>query len=269
MLKLNKKRGYFSSINNRLLPVGIHFSQILIIFLFISLAFSSCKILNPNQMFKENSKNDFSGFESTPQEYILKPYDKLDVKVFSNKGERLVNVFGTDFNLQNASMEYKIEYDGMVKLPMLDTVHLEGLTIRQAEEKLEDAYHKYFQDPFIFIKVTNKRVIVFANGSAAGSVILMKEDNYTLVEAIAEAGGISDYSMSYKIKLIRGDLNNPQIFRFDLSKIEKMKDANFVLQANDIIYVDSRPRYSSRILQELTPYLSLVTTGLLLVNIFK
>jgi polysaccharide biosynthesis/export protein len=269
MLKITKKQGIFSLIKGKSFSVIIKFSRMTLILLFVSLLFSSCKILNPNQMFKEKSKEDFSGFESTPNEYILRPFDKLEVVVFSNKGERLINVFGEQLNSQNKSMEYKIEYDGLVKLPLLDTVNLEGLTIRQAEKKLEEKYMEFFQDPFIFIKVTNKRVIVFANGSAAGSVILMKEDNYTLVEAIAEAGGISDYSMSYKIKLIRGSLNNPQIFRFDLSRIEKMKDVNFVLQANDIIYVDSRPRYSSKLLQELAPYLSLITTGLLFVNIFK
>jgi polysaccharide export outer membrane protein len=119
------------------------------------------------------------------------------------------------------------------------------------------------------INVTNKRIIVFTNGSSNGKVITLKNDNYTLIEALAESGGISDQTKSYKIKLLRGDLNNPDVFLFNLKKVSNMKDFNFILQANDIVYVEARPRYASKVLAEITPYLSLFSTALLIYSLFK
>ena len=54
----------------------------------------------------------------------------------------------------------------------------------------------------------------------------------------------------------------------DLSTIEGVKNANLVLQANDIIYVEPRERVPQRILENVTPYLSLVTTALLVYSLF-
>ena len=62
-------------------------------------------------------------------------------------------------------------------------------------------------------------------------------DNTTLFEALAQAGGLNG-GKAYKIKIIRGDLRNPQIFLVDLSTIKGVVKSDFVLQANDIIYIE-------------------------------
>ena len=97
----------------------------------------------------------------------------------------------------------------------------------------------------------------------------MKNDNYTLIEALADAGGISGFSKAYKIKLLRGDLDNPEVFLFKLRKLEDMKNVNFLLRSNDIIYVEEKPRYATKFLVEISPYLTLFTTMLTLYAIFK
>ena len=147
-------------------------------------------------------------------------------------------------------------------------IKISGLTIREAEQLLEQKYSQYYKNPFVIINVTNRRIIVFSGGSSKGSVLPITNENFTLVEALAQAGGIDNFSKSYKIKLIRGNLNDPQVFLFNVSDLKDMKKANFLLQANDIIYVETRPRYASKILVELAPYMSLLTTILLLVRFF-
>ena len=96
----------------------------------------------------------------------------------------------------------------------------------------------------------------------------MDNDNFTLIEALAKVGGISSFSKAYKIKLIRGDLNNPQVYVFNIRSLKNMKKSNFVLQSNDIIYVDARPKYASRILNEISPYIGLLTSIMLIYSIF-
>ena len=133
---------------------------------------------------------------------------------------------------------------------------------------MEKEYSKYIKDPFVKLNVTNRRVFVFSAGSEKGNVVYMDNDNFTLIEALAKVGGISSFSKAYKIKLIRGDLNNPQVYVFNIRSLKNMKKSNFVLQSNDIIYVDARPKYASRILNEISPYISLLTSIMLIYSIF-
>jgi polysaccharide export outer membrane protein len=219
-------------------------------------------------MFRVPSDYKYSDFKPNEKEYKIQPFDKLDVKVFYNNGVNLIELNQGTATSQS-SIEYDVEYDGLVKLPSLGRISLTGLTVRQAEDLLETKYKEFIVDPFVKIAVINKRVIVFSNGSTSGKVLTLKNDNYSLIEALAESGGISDYTKSYRIKLLRGDINNPEVFLFNLQKVSDMKNANFILQANDIIYVESRPRYVSKVLSEITPYLSLLSSALLVYSIFK
>lgn len=234
----------------------------------LSFFMTSCGIFNSNEMFRVPSDYKYSDFKPNEKEYKIQPFDKLDVKVFYNNGVNLIELNQGTATSQS-SIEYDVEYDGLVKLPSLGRISLTGLTVRQAEDLLETKYKEFIVDPFVKIAVINKRVIVFSNGSTSGKVLTLKNDNYSLIEALAESGGISDYTKSYRIKLLRGDINNPEVFLFNLQKVSDMKNANFILQANDIIYVEARPRYVSKVLSEITPYLSLLSSALLVYSIFK
>ena len=218
-------------------------------------------------MFKVPANFEYSKFKPNQKEYIIQPFDKLNIQIFYNNGAQLI-----EFNqnvLTTHTIEYNVEFDSLVKLPYLGRVKLAGLTLRQAEELLETKYKEFIVDPFVKIEVTNKRVIIFKSGSSEGKVLTLKNENYSLIEALAESGGINDYTKSYRIKLIRGDLNNPEVYLFNLKQLQNFKDVNFILQANDIIYVEARPRYAYRLLSEITPYLSLLSSALIVYSIFK
>ena len=235
-------------------------------FILISILFASCKVIDPSEMFQTEKNFKYSKFQASEKEYIIQPFDKLNLKIYTNNGFRLIDVQAnaSNNNQNKNAISYLVEYDGKVKVPTLGRIKISGLTIREAEKLLEQKYSQYYKKPFVLINVTNRRVVIFSGGSSKGAVLPITNENFTLIEALAQAGGIDNFSKSYKIKLIRGDLNNPQVFLFNISDLKDMKNANFVLQANDIIYVETRPRYSSKILIELTPYLSLLTTILLL-----
>ncbi len=235
--------------------------------LIICISAVSCRTINSNEMFKTDPEFKFSEFKPSEKEYKIQPFDKLDVKILANDGFKLVDVSQSG-GMTQTSLSYSVEYDGLVKLPTIGRILISGKTIREAEKMLEEKYKEFFVDPFILISVTNKRIIVFSGGSAAGSVIPLTNDNYTLIEAIAEAGGINDFSRSHKIKLLRGDLNNPEVFLFNIRDLNDMKSANFLLQANDIIYVESKPKYASKVISEIAPYIGLLTSALFIYGLF-
>ncbi len=241
-----------------------------ILLTFVIFTFSSCRMIHPSAMFKTDKDYEFKEFTESAKEYKIQPFDKLDVKIFTNDGYKLINIGNSNsaYLSKTNTILYDVEYDGQIKLPSLGRVNISGLTIREAESFLEKKYETLYQKPFVIINVTNRRVILFAGGSEKGRVINLKNENYTLIEALAESGGITNLSKAYRIKLIRGDLNNPEIFLFNVSRIEDMKKANFLLEANDIIYVETRPKYVSRIMAEISPYLNLLTSGLLIYGLF-
>ena len=241
----------------------------ILFYIIVVLAFVSCKSLDSSRMFDTPNNYNYSEFKPLVKEYTIKPFDELDVKVYTNNGDKLIDFEDTNPQQNRTGITYSVEFDGKVKLPTLNRVNLAGLTIREAEQKLESEYDKYFRDPFVILSVVNRRVIVFSSGSTKGTVIYMKNDNYTLIEALAEAGGISGFSKAYRIKLLRGDLNDPEVFLFKLRNVEDMKNVNFLLRSNDIIYVDEKPRYASKFLMEIAPYLTLFTTMLTIYALVK
>jgi polysaccharide biosynthesis/export protein len=233
---------------------------------------SSCQILNPERMLRTPKGYEFAEAPSDTlqQEYLLAPNDQLYFRLFTNDGERLIDPI-TPMNQQQMRGEqtYMIEFDGKVKLPVLGRVVLSGLTLREAEKYLENEYTQFYNRPYVKLQVTNHRVTIFPGGrGGASTVVYLENTNTNIFEALALAGGIAD-GRANRIKVIRGNLNNPQVFLIDLSTLEGVRNADMIIQANDIIYVEPRERVPQRILENVTPYLSLVTTALLVYSLFK
>ena len=233
---------------------------------------SSCSVLNPSQMLRTGKHFQYSKFpeSSVIEEYKIAPNDELSFRLFTNDGEKIIDPISGSNNLSRANnLTYLVEFDGKIKLPIFGRIPISELTIREAEKMLEGKYSSFYNNPFVQLRVTNNRVIIFPGGRGGNSKVLtLSNTNTTLFEALAEAGGISD-GKARKIKLIRGDLNNPKVYLIDLSTIQGMKQANLVLQANDIIYVEPCNRVPQEILEIIMPYLTLVSTALLIYGIFK
>lgn len=206
-------------------------------------------------------------------EYKISANDIVEIRIFTNDGFKLVDL--TSLSEDNSgidrtqfSQQYLVEFDGMMKLPILGRVSLKGMTVREAELFLEEKYSGFYIKPFLLLNVSNRRVIVFPGAPGDAKVVPLLNNNTTLIEALALAGGISQNGKAKKIKLIRGNLSNPEIYLIDLSTIEGMKQANLVLQANDIIYIEPRLNIAKGVISEITPIVSIFTTAIVLFTFF-
>jgi len=238
--------------------------------------YSSCGLLNQNIMLR--TKKDYV-FDMPPDtvdpEYRISPNDMLDFRLFSKDGFKLVDLSsqaqqgGGNFNQSFA--RYLVEHDGLVKLPILGRIQIAGYTLRDAEYMLVERYRSYYNDPFILLNVQNRRVIVFPGDDASASVISLVNNNTTLIEALAMAGGLSSNGKAKKIKLIRRtELNqDPEVFLIDLSQIAGVKQANMIVQANDIIYVQPRLRLASDVIKEITPIVSLISSTFTIITFYN
>jgi polysaccharide export outer membrane protein len=245
----------------------------LFLFLIAVLLLSGCRLLRPDIMLKTPRNYTYSPIKDSIsiKESKISPNDIFEFRLFSNDGFKLIDLtsLNGNVNLSQASvLQYLIENDGTVKLPVLGSVKLSGFTIREAENFLESKYSQYYVKPFVLLKITNKRVIIFPGAGGTAKVLPITNNNTTLIEAIALAGGLPEYAKAYKIKVIRGDPQKPTVYLIDLSTISGIASGSMVVQANDIIYVEPRIRFSSEVLKEIEPVLSLVTSAFLVYTVY-
>ncbi|MBN8695944.1 MAG: polysaccharide biosynthesis/export family protein [Bacteroidetes bacterium] len=237
----------------------------------IAMLFSSCGWLNSSIMLKTKKDYQYSKLPDSTKakDYIIAANDLIEFRIFSNDGFKLIdltslNQTNRDYQMNNR-MDFLVEYDGNVKLPILGRTKISGLTVREAELMLEEKYSSYYVKPFVLMTVQNKRVVIFPGSAGDAKVIPLMNNNTTLIEALALAGGIADDGKAKIVKLIRKNGEKDDVYLLDLSKIEGIKYANMVLQANDIIYVEPRRKYATKVLAEITPILSLLSSTLVLI----
>lgn len=234
------------------------------------LSLSSCRVLFPNVMLSTNRDYPFDTLklDSTTfsTEYRLAPNDLIEFRLFANDGYKMIDLISSGNGQQNSiirqGFEYKLDQHGDVKLPIIGMVNLDSLTLREAEKYLEERYSQYYINPFAIVNVVNRRVTVYPGEPGNAKVIPLNNNNTTVIEAIALAGGISQGGKAHKITLIRVGDNpgDPKVYRIDLSKMENIAQGNIVVQSNDIIYVEPRRRYASKTVQEVAPFMSLIST---------
>lgn len=237
----------------------------LIIGLLVIILIQSCGI-NSSMMLKTDK--DYS-FDTIPDKkndsYKLSANDIIQLRLYSNNASKLIDINqgNSTINMNNSTIDYLIDENGFVKLPILGETDITGLTAKEAAELLEEKYSSYYVDPFIIITVTNKRVLVFPGKSGDAMVVNILNTNTTLMEAIALAGGISEDGKAKKVKLIRTVDDERKVYLIDLSKIEGLKQADLVVQANDIIYIEPRKQIARGIVKEITPLVTILSTVLL------
>lgn len=241
------------------------------LFLSVVIAFSSCKVFRSNLMLKTPKDYAYDKLSDSlrGQEYKLAPNDIITVKIFSNDGFKIIDLANVNQNYQY-EINYVLDRNGRVKLPLVGDVPLAGLTIRESETYLEQVYDTFYVKPFVSMKVINRRVIVFPGNGGKAQVVPLTNNNTTVIEVLALTGGIAEDGKAYKVKLIRNeDKKKPQIFLMDLSEIGGLSAGNTVVLANDIVYVEPRYRFAKTLVGEITPLLTLLTSTLLLYTLIR
>ncbi len=229
--------------------------------------------VNRDIMFKTGDGYDFASLDDIiASEYRLAPNDMLTFQLFANEGERLNQATagsaggaaGGGNNMNNmmgqGGVNYIIRQNGLLELPEIGDIRLEGLTIVEAEGLLEEAYSSFYNRPYVILRVSNKRVLMFPGESGRATVISLANNNTSLLEVLALAGGIGSNANASKVKLIRRNEDSTKVYQMDLSNIEGLSDAQLVVQANDIIYVEPLPNLVQEVTQNISPITGLIST---------
>lgn len=246
-------------------------SKKLIILVLLIGFFSSCRVLRPSSMLKATKADSLTNMtNSSAIDYKIAPNDIVEFSMVTNGGSKLIDIgIAEGGNVKSKNLPYNVEADGFIRLPVIGRIFVSGLTIKEATAKIEDSYSKYYVEPFVILTVINRRVIVFPGTGGSAKVIPFQNDNMTLIETIALAGGIAETGKAYRIRLIRRTGGKMQMQLIDLSTLAGMPEANIVMQANDILYVEPTARIPEALLNKILPYISLFTTFVLIYSLVK
>lgn len=239
---------------------------------------SGCGV-NKDVMFKTPTDYEYATIPDSARNvtYRLSIDDLIEFRLFTNEGYQLIDVgtMNQQGNNQNLALRrsqvlYRVDNDGTVKLPTIGRIELEGQTIREAETMLEELYSEYYRQPFVILNVRNNRVIVSPGGGGTAKVVTIENKNTTVLEVLAAAGGIAERGNAEEVKLIRRmDDGSRKIYDLDLSTIEGIEDADITVQANDIVYVEPMPRVANEVARNLSPYISLLNTAVLVIGLLN
>ena len=205
----------------------------------------------------------------TPEEsYRMSVNDRFSFELYPQDGEQIVENTGQT-QLSTKSLDYTIRPDGKAELPVIGDVHLAGLTIEACEDTLEYYFSFTHQNPFVQVKVLNKRVIVFPGNGGEAKVVNLINENTTLMEVLAMAGGIAERGKAKSIKILRAVEDHREVYEIDLSTIDGLAYTDMVIQANDYIYIAPTKEITRGVLREVTPLIGIITSSLAIITIFS
>ncbi|MUP44184.1 sugar transporter [Gramella sp. BOM4] len=187
---------------------------------------------------------------------LKKPYriqigDLLSIRVKALDQE-LVGMFNPVGEANpTATTEERVYFDGFtvddhgnIRVPTMGEINVLGFTEEEVrkkiEEKLLEEYFKEEANIFVTVKLAGIRYTTLGE-IGQGSQVVYKEQ-VTIMEAIANAGGISEYGDMQNVQLIRQYPQGEEVHMVDVTDIDIMKSPYYYIQPNDMIVVNPLPR---------------------------
>jgi len=167
---------------------------------------------------------------------------------------------------------YLVDDNGYIASYYFDKIYVNGLTSYALADELEGLYSQYLLEPHVVVSIEraiNNRYVVIGDVWRPG--VYGWIPNLTIAEAIAYAGGGTYSALLWDVKVIRGDMNNPQIISVNVDDIFKGTDlsTNIQVERGDIIYI---PRTMiarvNKLLDQIIPSINMIIRGNQLVDIF-
>ena len=164
------------------------------------------------------------------EKYIIGPLDSLNIFVWRN----------TDLG-----GKVQVRPDGMITTPLISDLQAAGKTPAELAEDLRLALTKYVEDPRVSVMVDSFQGTfgqqIRIVGATAKPASLPYRANMTLLDAMIEVGGLSEYAAGDRARLIRHDKGSGAQKEYDLKIARLLKKgdtgANVRLEPGDVIII--------------------------------
>jgi len=187
-------------------------------------------------------------------EYKILPHDRLSVNVYKHP-----DLSTTNINPMRAEQGILVNSKGDIRLPLIKSIHVAGLTQTEAEEVLTNAFRTYLKQPDVQLEVLNKRAYIIGEVNAPGEISLVNE-RLTLLQMLAKAGDLKDTANRKSIVILRGNgTTKVDTEVVNLTDVNSIRTANLMIKPNDIIYVmpNDMKAFNTRV-NEIDPIFNLI-----------
>ena len=204
------------------------------------------------------------------EQYHLQKNDELELRVISMNPE-VVLLFqqrsSSYLSSASSSLTYRIYEDGTIDVPFLSKVHVAGLTLQQAEQKIDEALAGFSDDVMVKLALSTGTFCVI--GDAGRGYFPIYKDRLTIYQALALCGGISSSADYGKVKILRRSDEGTKIIEFDIRPDSLVDSEYYYVYPNDVIYFDfSKRRFWA--IDSYSGFLSVISSSLsMLVSVWN
>jgi polysaccharide biosynthesis/export protein len=161
---------------------------------------------------------------TTADSYVIGPSDVLAITVWKEP---------------TLSGSILVRPDGMISLALLGDIQASGMTPLQLSDQITTKLRKYIQDPNVSVVINQiHSKVVYLLGEVVKRGPVEMTPGMTLLEAIASAGGLTDFANQRKLYILRSDSGTQQRIPVNYKQALKTGGAlNLVLRPGDTIVV--------------------------------
>lgn len=193
--------------------------------------------------------------ENTAEEYLLQYNDVVDINI-QTTSEELNAIFGIAAS-QNPQLAmagqqnitaggdiffitgYTVDENGVVELPLIGEVKLNGLTTNQAKELIQERMLEYVnkEDLFVRVRLGGVRFTTLGEFNRNGNHIIL-QNRINIFQAIAHAGDMTPVAKRDELVLVRQYPYGTRSFRINLNDKRLVESEFFFLRPNDMLYAE-------------------------------
>lgn len=259
-----------------------------LLFAFLMVSLASC-VPNKDLVYlqgKPVNDKEIRQINDTP--YRLRVNDIINIDIKSINSD-LVKLFEENRNVNAGNINanqgfssgmayfsgYSVDRSGNIRLPYLGDLNVLGYSTKEVREKLEKKLLTIFnteKDFFLTVKLSGIKYTIMGEINSPGPKVIF-QNQVSIIDAITNAGDITNVGNRKKIEIIRATVNGNEKFVIDLTKIDVLNSKIFFIKNNDIINVPSLRQKAwgtgTTGLQSLTTIISvfsLVTSTILLIR---
>jgi polysaccharide biosynthesis/export protein len=188
----------------------------------LSLSSTGCASAGAYTWFQDVPKTDWA---TDANEYVIGVGDVISIRVYEQEG---------------LSASVKIRRDGRIALPLAGELEVAGKHPSQLAREIEGRLKEFIVTPRVTVNVeTSQTVTVTAIGEIAHIGTLTLEPPARLIEAVAQAGGPSEFADKSRIFVLRRFPKFQRIrFTYDAIVHNEGGAAGFPLRTGDVIVIE-------------------------------
>ena len=217
---------------------------LLLLFFIVSvLILSSCvplkKVMYVQTKDDKDTMNTFI-LKHRPQNTV-QPFDNLYINIISpdETTSRMFNMMETGgaYRIVDYHMiSYLVNDSGYVNFPFVGQIYVEGLTILEAKDAVQNALSQYISNAAVTVKFVGKNITVIGEVNRQGEYPIFS-DYVTIFSALARAGGIGDFGNRENVTIIREEDGKTSFHHVDLTDKKITLSDYYYIKPSDIIVV--------------------------------